>query len=87
MGACHALEIPFVFDNLDAPGADVFTGGEAPQALADNMHGAWVAFAKTGDPGWAPYDTERRTTMLLDAESATADDPDGDMRRVWDGLF
>jgi para-nitrobenzyl esterase len=93
MGACHALEIPFVFDNLDAPGADVFTGGAAPKQLADNMHGAWVAFAKSGDPSidalpeWPRYDTDRRATMLLEAQSTLADDPDGDMRRVWDGLF
>ncbi|MGH9016253.1 MAG: carboxylesterase/lipase family protein, partial [Acidimicrobiales bacterium] len=26
LGACHALEIPFVFDNLDRPGATMFTG-------------------------------------------------------------
>jgi para-nitrobenzyl esterase len=82
-----------VIDNIDAPGADVFTGGAAPKQLADNMHGAWVAFAKSGDPSidalpeWPRYDTDRRATMLLEAQSTLADDPDGDMRRVWDGLF
>jgi para-nitrobenzyl esterase len=86
-GACHALEIPFVFDNLSAPGADVFTGGAAPQDIATTMHAAWVAFAKTGDPGWPAYDTERRATMLFDAKCTVADDPDGDTRRLWDGLL
>jgi para-nitrobenzyl esterase len=86
LGACHALEIPFVFDNLDAPGANVFTGGAAPQALATAMHDAWVSFAATGDPGWARYDTSRRTTMLFNEKSGPADDPDGDLRRVWDGV-
>ena len=86
LGACHALEIPFVFDNLDAPGANVFTGGAAPQSLATDMHGAWVSFAKTGEPGWAPYDTSSRTTMLFGEQSGPADDPDGDLRRVWDGI-
>jgi para-nitrobenzyl esterase len=87
MGACHALEIPFVFDNLDAPGVDVFTGGAAPQTLATTAHDAWVSFAKTGSPGWDAYDTSRRATMLLDAESRVEDDPDGDLREVWDGLL
>ncbi len=93
LGSCHALEIPFAFDNLDAPGADVFTGGEAPQNLAASMHSAWVAFAKTGDPNtsdlpeWRPYDTEARATMLLNTECASADDPDGDLRQTWDGLL
>jgi para-nitrobenzyl esterase len=92
MGACHALEIPFVFDNLDAPGVNVFTGGAAPQTLATAAHDAWVSFAKTGEPGaeglpdWPAYDTSRRATMLLDADCAVADDPDGDLREVWDGL-
>ncbi len=87
MGACHALEIPFVFDNLSAPGVDAFTGGAAPQSIATNMHAAWVAFAKTGDPGWAPYDASTRTTMLFDSESGVVDDPDGDTRALWDGLL
>jgi para-nitrobenzyl esterase len=93
MGACHALEIPFVFDNLAAPGVDIFTGGAAPQSIATGMHAAWVAFAKTGDPNntelseWPAYDTDRRATMLFDTECAVADDPDGAGRRLWDGLL
>jgi para-nitrobenzyl esterase len=87
LGACHALEIPFVFDNLAAPGVDVFTGGGAPQTLATAMHAAWVAFAKTGDPGWEAYDTGRRATMLFDLESRVHEDPGGDLRRLWDGLL
>lgn len=93
LGACHALEIPFVFDNLDAPGADAFTGGAAPQEIATKMHAAWVAFAQAGDPSsshlptWARYDAARRATMLFDADPAVADDPGGDRRELWDGLL
>jgi para-nitrobenzyl esterase len=93
MGACHALEIPFVFDNLDAPGVEVFTGGQAPPDLADRMHAAWVAFAKVGAPNveglpdWPRYETEERHTMLFDVECSIASDPDGDTRRIWDGLL
>ncbi len=50
----HTLEIPFVFDNLNQPGADQFTGsGPERAAIADAMHRAWIAFARTGDPGLA----------------------------------
>ncbi len=93
LGACHALEIPFVFDNLSAPGADGFTGGAAPQELATDMHAAWVAFAKTGDPNadglpsLPAYDMDRRATMLLDSKCTVADDPGGAARRLWDGLL
>ncbi len=87
MGAAHALEIPFVFDNLDAPGADAYTGGEGPPDVATEMHTAWVSFAKDADPGWAPYEEKRRQTMLFDANSRTEDDPDGDTRTLWDGVL
>ena len=89
LGACHAIEIPFVFDNLDAPGAPEFTGGSAPQELATTMHKAWVNFMQTGDPGadWPRYDTAKRSTMLLDAECRVEDDPQGELRTVWDGLL
>ncbi|MFF9012135.1 carboxylesterase/lipase family protein [Streptomyces sp. NPDC014870] len=59
LGACHALEIAFVFDTLDRPGAVALTGPDAPRPLADAMHSAWVRFATTGDPGWRPWDGAR----------------------------
>ncbi|MFI6818876.1 carboxylesterase/lipase family protein [Nonomuraea sp. NPDC050328] len=52
VGAVHNLDLPFVFDLLDAPGVGRTAGPAAPQALADAMHAAWVRFARTGDPGW-----------------------------------
>lgn len=52
LGACHASELGFVFDNLHDPTYRPMLGSHPPQALADTVHGAWVAFAETGDPGW-----------------------------------
>jgi len=86
LGACHALEIGFVFDTLDADWNDRLAGPNPPQSLADAMHGAWVAFARTGDPGWQPYDAEKRTVMRFDTASSVVNDPDGDERRLWDGI-
>ena len=51
LGACHALEIPFVFDTL-GKGTELLWGPDPPQPLADAMHAAWVAFASNADPGW-----------------------------------
>ncbi|MFD3872974.1 carboxylesterase/lipase family protein [Streptomyces sp. NPDC058623] len=56
LGACHALELGFVFDTLGVPESSWLAGPDAPQALADEMHAAWVAFAVSGDPGWEPWD-------------------------------
>ncbi len=39
LGACHALELAFVFDTL-ATGA-LMAGESAPQSLAEQMHRAW----------------------------------------------
>src|SRR5256886_11568751 len=49
LGACHALELGFVFDNLEHTGP--MLGDHPPQPLADEMHRAWVDFARRGDPG------------------------------------
>jgi para-nitrobenzyl esterase len=80
----HALEIPLVFDNVEK--ARNFVGrGDDPQVVADQMSTAWLAFARTGDPGWRPYDAEARTTMIFDVESGTVDDPLSDVRQVLQG--
>jgi para-nitrobenzyl esterase len=59
LGAAHAVELPFVFDRLDLPRLrgprGLLGAGEPPQSLATEMHGAWVSFAHTGDPGWPPF--------------------------------
>jgi para-nitrobenzyl esterase len=81
----HALEIPFVFDTLHQPGAEHFTGnGPECAAIADAMHHAWIAFARTGDPGWPEYEPVRRATMRFDIETGVLDDPDAEQRRAWE---
>jgi para-nitrobenzyl esterase len=55
IGACHALKLPFVFDNLDDRGYATPLGASPPRELAESMRRAWSAFAATGDPGWPPY--------------------------------
>ncbi|MCX5383093.1 carboxylesterase/lipase family protein [Streptomyces sp. NBC_00083] len=86
LGACHASELAYVFDRLDDPAYTAMIGPRPPQSLADAMHGAWVAFAKTGDPGWAPYDQERRTTQVFDTVPSVECDPRGTERALWEGV-
>jgi para-nitrobenzyl esterase len=83
----HALEIPLVFDNVEA--ARNFVGrGEAPQRMADQMAPAWLAFARTGDPNtpalphWPAYDPASRATMIFDLESRVETDPLSEVRRI-----
>ena len=87
LGATHALEIPFAFDNLDKAGVGIFIGpGEKPQPLADTMHRAWTSFIRDQDPGWAAYSLDERATMCFDDESRLVGDPDGSERNAWEGL-
>jgi para-nitrobenzyl esterase len=87
--AFHTVEIPFVFDNVDA--AKSMTGsGKDRYELASRMSGAWVAFARTGDPNhpglpkWTPYDNQRRATMIFNDECKVVDDPHGaEQRLLW----
>ena len=93
LGACHALELPFVFNTLSSPLAAMFCGPDAPQALADDVHGAWVAFATTGNPGheglpaWARYEPSARTTMLFSSPSTAVEQPGADELALWDGVL
>ena len=71
-GAAHVVDVPFVFGNVDAGMGKMFTGGgEQARVLSDTMQDAWLAFARTGDPGcdslgvWPCYDEKSRLTMEL----------------------
>ena len=59
LGACHALELGFVFDTGDVPESAKLAGEGAPKELADAMHSAWVRFAAEGDPGWPAWNASR----------------------------
>lgn len=84
LGACHALELGFVFGTLRNPVVGTFTGtGEDAEALSTEMMDAWLSFARTGDPGWDPHDPEKRPTMVFDREVRLEYDPLGDERAAW----
>jgi carboxylesterase type B len=85
LGAAHGVEVPFVFDTLGL-GTEPLLGRDPPQALADAMHGAWVAFAAGGDCGWPRYDPTRRPTMRFDTAPRVVDDPLGAALALWKGV-
>ncbi|WP_328539365.1 carboxylesterase/lipase family protein [Streptomyces sp. NBC_00344] len=91
LGACHASELGFVFDNLHDPSFVPMLGDHPPQHLADAIHGAWVAFATTGDPGWAAYDAHSgaaagRMTMVFGDEPGPESDPRAQERALWSAV-
>jgi para-nitrobenzyl esterase len=91
--SCHCLEIPFVFNNfpnwIHSP---MLRGAESAEVsgLAEAMHGAWIAFARTGRPdharlpAWPPYRPDGRMTMRFDSVIGPVSDLAGvAWRRPW----
>jgi para-nitrobenzyl esterase len=90
LGAAHAMDIPFVWNTLDTPLSRMFTGDSPTrQPLADLMHAAWAAFIRSGNPAiaslpaWSPYDLERRATMIFSDAPHVVDNPQGQVRALW----
>ncbi len=90
MKAAHAMEIAFKFDH---PETSPEAGRRAERfKAAHNMSAAWAAFARSGNPShadipaWPPYDTQRRATMVLNAECRVVDDPHAEERLLWQEL-
>jgi para-nitrobenzyl esterase len=83
--APHCIEIPFAFNNVWQMPEMVGTGPEI-QELADRVSGAWVAFARTGNPShalipkWPSYNAADRATMLIDNEWKLSNDPNREER-------
>ena len=75
IGAAHSNDVPFVFKTLHAPRSVQSLGSNPPEALSDFIHGAWVKFAKTGNPGWTRFDLHERRVMRFAEASREASDP------------
>jgi para-nitrobenzyl esterase len=91
LGACHALDLPFVFGTHRLVPAFAGEGPEA-DALAAKVGDAWIAFARADDPStdplrWPPFDAERRSTMILDRKCRVEERPREAERRCWDGII
>lgn len=75
LGACHAMELPFVFDTLSTVnGAKGLAGGAPPQELATKLNKIWADFAKTGALPWPAYD-EQRFACTLDTGAVAPEQP------------
>lgn len=55
----------------------------ARQAMSDTVMDAFVRFARTGNPGWAPYDLKSRKTMVFDTASRVESNPRGWERELF----
>ncbi|MCP5065700.1 MAG: carboxylesterase/lipase family protein, partial [bacterium] len=82
IGACHAIEIPFVFGSTSHPIARPLTG-LSPRAgkLSRRLQHAWIGFVRHGSPGherlprWPTYDPERRSTLIFGRDCELSEQP------------
>jgi para-nitrobenzyl esterase len=88
--SCHTLEMPFVFNNVEP----IVLIGDSPDPfkLAAAFSGAWLAFARTGNPNhpgiprWPTYDKVKRATMIFNTECRVENDPRAEERAAWDDI-
>jgi len=87
----HTMEIPFMLYSYDK--VRTFVGeGPGPGHMADQIGGAWVAFARTGRPDhpgiphWPAYNTANHPVMEFAAQSRVVNDPLPGVRQVLESL-
>lgn len=99
LGAIHAIELGFVFGNLDlstVPRSATKDPAQLAQRrrLSNRVMDAWLSFARSGDPNaargagvpvWPAYTRATRATMAWDATPAILRAPFDDERALWDG--
>ncbi|MCK2238468.1 MULTISPECIES: carboxylesterase/lipase family protein [unclassified Crossiella] len=72
LGACHCVELPFVFANTavqELHGVESLLGPTPPSpTLVARTHAAWSRFVSTGDPGWPAYTAATPHSMRIDEQ-------------------
>jgi para-nitrobenzyl esterase len=78
LGACHVVDVPFVFGVTGTPVGQYFTGGGAQaEALSLQVMAAWAAFARCGAPAgidgvaWPAYGAQRQAMGIGPAAALT----------------
>jgi para-nitrobenzyl esterase len=86
--APHAVELPFVFDNVDVS-AGLVGAGPTQNQMAEMMSRTFAAFARTGNPNvkgyphWPAYTLEKRETFIYDVPPQVVSDPNSTYRVFW----
>lgn len=91
LGACHTVDIPLLFNNIDDWSASpMFRGTDttAVTPVGRTYRRAVAAFIRTGNPNtdgvplWPCYAPDQRATMRFDVLTGPAVDPAGPERRL-----
>ncbi|MFE3461748.1 carboxylesterase/lipase family protein [Nocardiopsis aegyptia] len=86
LGACHALDLPFAFGNLDTDfGRFLLDGPPEPahRGLSGRMVAAWRDFAASGDPGWPAVTREATAVKVWDTVDELHATDESPLRDLW----
>jgi len=84
IGCCHALDIPFAFDNLHVENVSMLTGDGTERAgIADRFASEIIAFATHGHPSWSQFNLQERPTLVINAETLLTLDPEPQIRALF----
>ena len=76
LGACHVVDVPLVFNLVDTPVGQLFTGGdETAMELAREVSGIWGAFAHGEPPPWPDWSTDAAARCFGPGDFTTFPDP------------
>jgi para-nitrobenzyl esterase len=94
VGACHGLELPFVFGTLRHPVLRPLWGSPlGAWKLTRRVQRAWLCFARNGSPEhgglpeWPAYSRWHRSAMGLGSQCSLLEDPHERARGFWAELL
>jgi len=93
VGAGHAIDLPFMWDNLENKQAAALVGSNPPVHIAEEMHRSWVSFISSGNPNnpkvpaWPSYNTESKAIMDFGDSPRVLNAPEFNEVALWDGLL
>jgi para-nitrobenzyl esterase len=85
--AFHAIDVPFVFETVDAVG--LTDRDEGADDLSRRVAATWTAFARTGKPDngaiphWPAYTLSDRATLVFNRECRLENDCGHEARLLW----
>lgn len=96
IGAGHAIDLAFCFDNLDQPGIDQLVGNDQEnphrRLVAAQTSQAWASFIRDGQPtsdhlpDWPRYDRTSQQTMVIGVEPHAGPDIHRERLDLWDDI-
>lgn len=94
MGACHGIDLPMVFGHTGTGVGKALTGGgKTVSKLGRQVQGAWIAFARSGNPStdsvgvWKPWCQQHHSAMHFRDQAKTGKDPARLTRQLWEGVL